>query len=390
MESVADLCVTQTAGAGALGRYWIRNRGRVQGPFTVDRIQGLLRRGRFSRHFHVSEDKEEWYPASEFPEFFVGSGGRGGSGSDDDDEVFRGGGSPFGDDDDEDLAPTRPSRGGRRRRPADDDDEDLDDEDDDEIDEDDDDDWDDDDDSGVLSGLLDWVEDHAKVLAGVLVILLLGLGWFVFGRESFAQDAADLEVLLAVKTKISTAHSMGADATAWQRLTDTTLEELKPMVDRLNETASARDHVKQELLFSARDHIPKMLNELPRGQTEAEKRVMLSFSRIDQMIREEVRISQESVLGIPAAAPATPPQPGGATEQQQPKSEPEPSAEAAESPPAPSQGNPAASGQQQQQQQQGMPQGNNASPIPEKNLRPPVQPQNNNGGVPGRPNPAKF
>jgi len=372
LGGVADQCFTQMTGVGALERYWIRNRGRVQGPFTVDRIQGLLRRGRFSRHFHVSEDKKEWSPASDFPELFAGVG-RDRGGSDDDDEVFRGGSSPF---DDEDLAPTRPNRSVRKSRgDEDEDDDDLEDED-----EEDEEEWDDEDDSGVLSGLLDWIEDNAKTLAAVLIVLLLGLGWFVFGRESFAQDAADLEVLLDLKTKISTAHSMGADAAGWQQLTDSTLAELKPMVDRLNETASSKDHIKQELLFASRDDIPKMFDQLPRGQTQAEQSVMLRFSRIDQMIKNEVRFSAESVLTLPPVAATSTQQ-----QQQQPTPEPPGQAEANEFP------QPPPDNTSQPQQQQGMPPNRNGNRlVPQQSMPAPAQPQNNGGGVPGRPAPAKF
>jgi len=110
------------SGVNALGRYWIRNRGRVQGPFTEERIQGLLRRGRFSRSFHVSEDKKEWLPASEFPELFAGVGR--GSVDVDEESPFQSGGSPF---DDDDLAPAKVRSSSKRSKrsmpvPADDDD----------------------------------------------------------------------------------------------------------------------------------------------------------------------------------------------------------------------------------------------------------------------------
>lgn len=339
----------------------------MQGPFTVDRIQGLLRRGRFSRHFHVSEDKKEWAPAQDFPELFAGVG-RGGGSSDDDDEVFHGGGSPFDDDDDEDMAPTRAGRGSggrKRRRPADDEAED--DDDDDELEE------DDDDDSGVLTGALDWVEDNSKALAAVLVLLLVGLGWFMFGRESFTQDAADLDVLLEVKSKISTAHTLGTDAANWQQLTDTTIADLKPLVERLNETASSRDHIKQELLFSSRDEIPKMFDELPRGTNEAAERIMLRFSRIDRMIKAEVRFDKTSVLSLPPK-PAPVPQPQSDAAAEQPQTPPSTSLPAeAVDPEQPAQTPPP--------QQNTMPQPNPTSSG---------QPTNTSGGVPGRPAPAKF
>jgi hypothetical protein len=357
------------SGAGALGRYWIRNRGRVQGPFTVDRIHGLLRRGRFSRHFHVSEDKKEWYPAADFPELFPR--GTGGSQGKDDEEVFRGGGSPF--DDDDDMEPTRPSRGGTkgsrksRRQEEDDDPDDEDDIEDDDEDED----WDDDDDSGVLGGLMDWAEANAKALGAVFLLVLLGVGWFAFGRESFARDTADLE-----------------------KMADQTQADLEPMVDRLTDTASASDHVKQELLFAARDNIPRMFNELPKGETAAEKRVMVGLSLVEQMIKDEVRFSEKSVLTLdPKAAPASQPKMptqnvGGQadTEATDPSAQPSPQGNA----PPQNVPNNGGNGSPPPNMQPGGNQPQSASPQPNNNNSPNVPPNNNGSGVPGRPNPAKF
>lgn len=51
-------------------QYYIRSRGRVQGPFTKERLHALSRRGMFGPHFHVSFDGQTWSSASEHPELF--------------------------------------------------------------------------------------------------------------------------------------------------------------------------------------------------------------------------------------------------------------------------------------------------------------------------------
>lgn len=51
-------------------QYYIRNRGRIQGPFDPLTLQSLARRGRFARHHEVSQDKQNWFQASEYPELF--------------------------------------------------------------------------------------------------------------------------------------------------------------------------------------------------------------------------------------------------------------------------------------------------------------------------------
>lgn len=52
-------------------QYYIRVRGKVQGPFTAGELQRLASRGRFARHHQVSADKQKWHRASEFPELLA-------------------------------------------------------------------------------------------------------------------------------------------------------------------------------------------------------------------------------------------------------------------------------------------------------------------------------
>jgi len=44
--------------------YFIRNRGRVLGPFSVEKLISLRARGQFSRAHEVSTDRQNWQPAS--------------------------------------------------------------------------------------------------------------------------------------------------------------------------------------------------------------------------------------------------------------------------------------------------------------------------------------
>lgn len=301
-----------------MARYWIRNRGRVQGPFSEERIQGLLRRGRFSRHFHVSEDRKNWYPASDFPELFAGAGGPEPAA---DDSPFQSGGSPF-DDDYDDAPPARlPAserrRGSSKRAAVADDDDDEDDDDKEDEDWEDDEEWEDDDSDGVLTGFINWIEANTKLLVVVLLLVLVGLSWFVFLREDFTQDLADYETLMSIQSRVVQAHQAGARADEWIAMLEATEGELAPMVNRLKDKASSMDMVKQELLFLARDDIPRMFKELPQGKQDASNLVMIRFRVIDQMIKSETRFHDGSAFRAaqrPQAPPAPPQsQPAGQT-----------------------------------------------------------------------------
>lgn len=53
--------------------YYIRNRGRVLGPFSIERLIALRSRGQFSRVHEVSEDGQNWQSATTLSALFAGS-----------------------------------------------------------------------------------------------------------------------------------------------------------------------------------------------------------------------------------------------------------------------------------------------------------------------------
>lgn len=53
-----------------LQQYYIRFRGRVEGPFTADELVARQSRGRFGRHYEVSFDRSQWKRAADILELF--------------------------------------------------------------------------------------------------------------------------------------------------------------------------------------------------------------------------------------------------------------------------------------------------------------------------------
>jgi len=49
-------------------QYYIRSRGKVQGPFTAEALRTLGKRRKFGRSFQVSTDQLNWAPATEYPD----------------------------------------------------------------------------------------------------------------------------------------------------------------------------------------------------------------------------------------------------------------------------------------------------------------------------------
>ncbi len=50
---------------------FVRIRGRVQGPYEVEKLRTLVRRGQLSRMHEVSSDGSVWKQAAEYPDLFV-------------------------------------------------------------------------------------------------------------------------------------------------------------------------------------------------------------------------------------------------------------------------------------------------------------------------------
>jgi len=50
--------------------YWVRYKGRSIGPYTLERIRQMVRKGQVGRMHEVSTDAASWIPASSFPEIF--------------------------------------------------------------------------------------------------------------------------------------------------------------------------------------------------------------------------------------------------------------------------------------------------------------------------------
>jgi hypothetical protein len=51
-------------------KFFIRSKGRVEGPFSADKLRELAGRGRFARHYEVSPDGKTWSSAGSYPGLF--------------------------------------------------------------------------------------------------------------------------------------------------------------------------------------------------------------------------------------------------------------------------------------------------------------------------------
>ena len=52
--------------------YWIRNRGKTQGPYSLERLKQLVERGQLNPTVQISEDGVTWERPNAYPELFSG------------------------------------------------------------------------------------------------------------------------------------------------------------------------------------------------------------------------------------------------------------------------------------------------------------------------------
>ncbi|MEZ6129052.1 MAG: hypothetical protein R3C59_10235 [Planctomycetaceae bacterium] len=268
-----------------MANLWIRNRGRIDGPFTLDRVEGLLRRGRIGRHCHISLNKSDWQSADEFLRNHQKDRGDVGDFEENDFSVEL----------PDDFAPTAlDSQFGSSVFDVDEGEEDGDSSDD----------W-----PArpriLIRHFLSLRKHAASLLAMILTASLLMAAWRYF-RETWGQDSADLAVLTQVVQRISVGHSVGATGDVWLQLEADAERDAAPIISRLSHKASAQDHVKQELLFAARDDIPLMIEQLPKDNHDASRRVMLRFERVREMIASKKRQHMASILAALPELPKAP------------------------------------------------------------------------------------
>jgi TM2 domain-containing membrane protein YozV len=55
---------------GTNDNYYVRMQGRSLGPYTLDRIRQMVRKGQVGRVHEISTDGESWAPSNSFPEIF--------------------------------------------------------------------------------------------------------------------------------------------------------------------------------------------------------------------------------------------------------------------------------------------------------------------------------
>ncbi len=89
--------------------------------------------------------------------------------------------------------------------------------------------------------------------------------------QSYARERGYLKTLRAIEADVQNLRSKPTSDAEWRRLAERTRATLAPIVSALKKSASSSEPVRQQLLWSARDLVPRTLGPRTKERDEQER-----------------------------------------------------------------------------------------------------------------------
>jgi hypothetical protein len=117
------------------------------------------------------------------------------------------------------------------------------------------------------------VRTHWDVGAGAAALVLLNVLYLAFWPQPYERERRYLQTLQAVSGEVQELRAKSASDADWRHLAERTRVALAPIVSDLKKSASASEPVRQQLLWAARDLIPRTLGPRTKERDEQERRL---------------------------------------------------------------------------------------------------------------------
>jgi hypothetical protein len=117
------------------------------------------------------------------------------------------------------------------------------------------------------------VRAHWDIGAGVAACVLLNVFYLAFWTQSYGRERRYLQTLQAINAEVQELRAKSASDADWRQLAEGTRVALAPIVSDLKKSANASDPLGQQLLWSARDLIPRTLGPRTKERDEQERRL---------------------------------------------------------------------------------------------------------------------
>jgi hypothetical protein len=121
---------------------------------------------------------------------------------------------------------------------------------------------------GVSRRLIHW-----DIVAAIGVWVLLNVVYLSFWPQPHSSERRYLQTLRAIESEVQDRRSQPTSDAEWHQLTERSRVLLSPMVSDLKKSASASEPLKQQLLWSARDLIPRTIGPRTKERDDVEQRL---------------------------------------------------------------------------------------------------------------------
>jgi hypothetical protein len=125
----------------------------------------------------------------------------------------------------------------------------------------------------ATSGLRSLLHRHWDIGAAIGAWILLNGSLLLFWPQSYARERRYLQTLQAINADVQDLRAKPASDEEWHQFAERTRQTLAPIVTDLKKSASSTEPVRQQLLWSARDLIPRTIGPRNKDRDELEQRL---------------------------------------------------------------------------------------------------------------------
>jgi hypothetical protein len=133
-------------------------------------------------------------------------------------------------------------------------------------------------------GITSFFGQHRDLWAVVGIWVLLNVLFILYWPQPYAKERRYLATLQDVVKEADQLRAGGATDTQWASLAKRTKERLAPMIADLKKSASSSELPRQQLLWSARDLVPKIMGPQSKEREQNESRLKQYLQSVEQAV----------------------------------------------------------------------------------------------------------
>jgi hypothetical protein len=133
-------------------------------------------------------------------------------------------------------------------------------------------------------GFRDLIRTHRDIVAVAGGWILLNVLFLLFWPEPYARERSYLFTLRAIVAEVDQLRAIGASDQEWGELARSTRERMAPIVRDLRKSANSSELPRQQLLWSARDLVPRIMGPPNKERDKQERRLKQYLESVEQVV----------------------------------------------------------------------------------------------------------